>query len=207
MNIFLSLKKKFFAVLVLILFLIFIPIIIYLSFGTGLKLPQIPTINPHPTPISTGFSQSYDNFNLLVPGKSNLGDIEKINGAAISSSKNGDLTYLYYQTPSKDYKNTVVLKNGLLYYSLDNVFGDYRGNYSDYIASYGQPELHLYNSDLNDPFEWYVFLKIGIGVENSGGGITKILYFTPMSKSVFLNSIAKNVGLTITPPAPPIEAY
>jgi hypothetical protein len=209
MNMFIVLKRNFFAVLVLVLFLIFIPVVIYLQFGTKKPTPrsQTPTINVHPTPIPSGFTKSYNNFNQLSPGKSNLSDIEKINGPAVSSSKKGNETYLYYQTPSTNYKNIVALKNNVLYYSLDNVFGDYRGTYSDYIASYGQPDLHLYNSDPNKLFDWYIFLKVGIGVENSDGGITRILYFTPKSKSDFMNGVAKEIELSINQPTPPPGFY
>jgi hypothetical protein len=198
-------KTNFFAVLVFALLIIFIPIVIYLSFGGKASAPkaQAPVINPNPTPISTGYDQNYNNFSQLSPGKSTLDEVQKTNGPAVSSTKQGNETYLYYQTPSVEYKNTVVLKNDVVYYTLDNVFGDYKGVYSDYTTAYGQPDLHLYNSDPNKLFDWYIFLKVGIGVENSDGGITRILYFTPKSKSDFMNGIAKEIGLVTEQPTPP----
>jgi hypothetical protein len=209
MNSLLILKRNFFVVLIFILFLIFIPVVIYLQFGTKNPTPQTqtPTINIHLTPVPSDFNQSYANFNQLVPGKSDLNAVEKINGPAVSSSNNGNELNLYYDTPSNDYKNTVVLKSGLLYYSLENVFGNYRGAYTDYVTNYGQPDIHLYNSDPNKLFDWYIFLKVGIGVENSDGGITRILYFTPESKEDFANGIAKEVGLTTNQPTPPPGFY
>jgi hypothetical protein len=193
--------------LAFVLFLIFIPVVIYLSFGiknttsknqTTTQAPT-PIINSHPAPISSGFTQSYDNFNQLSPGKSGLMEIEKINGPAISNAQSGNKTYLYYQTPSLDYKNTVVLKNGVLYYSLENVFGNYRGFYSDYTTAYGQPNLTLYNKNSTDS-KWFIFLKQGLGLEVGGNDITQILYFIPQSKDDFVINIAPDLNLTSTLP-------
>jgi hypothetical protein len=195
------LKSHLFPTLVFILLIIFIPVVIYLSFVTKNPAPQtqIPTINPHPTPLPSDLTKSYNNFNQLVPGKSTLGDIEKTNGPAISSVKNGNKTYLYYQTPSEDYKNTVVLKNGALYYSLENVFGDYRGFYSDYTTAYGQPTLTLFNKNSGDS-EWFIFLKQGLGLEVGGNDITQILYFTPQSTDNFMQNLAPDLNLISLPP-------
>lgn len=191
------LKSHFFAILVLCLLLIFIPIVIYLVFSTKtpIKQTQNPIVNPSATPLPSDFNLNYNNFNQLTPGKSTLSDVEKINGAAISSSKNGNETLLYYQTPSVDYKNTVALKNGLLYYSLENVFNSSRGSYSDYVSSYGQPDFSLYNSDSSFS-QWYIFLKQGIGVEASGNDVLQILYFTPESKNDFIKGVAAELKLT-----------
>jgi len=210
------LRIHFFIVLVFVLFLIFIPVVIYLSFGSRNMTPQsqtptqspTPAVNSHPTPLPSDFTQSYNNFNQLAPGKNTLGDIEKINGPAISSVKNGNKTYLYYQTPSADYKNIVVLKNGVLYYSLENVFGDYRGLYSDYTKAYGQPSLTLYNKNSTDS-EWFIFLKQGLGLEVGGNDITQILYFIPQSKDDFMQNLAPDLNLVDTLPQrtyEPIEA-
>jgi len=197
------LKSHFFAILVFALLLIFIPMVIYLSFATkntthqSQNQNQIPTpiINSHPTPLPSVFTQSYNNFNQLVPGKSTLQDIEKINGPAISSAKDGNKIYLHYQTPSADYQNIAAVKNGVLYYSLENVFGDYRGVYSDYTTAYGQPNLTLYNKTSTDS-EWFIFLKQGLGLEVGGNDITQIVYFVPQSKADFMTNIAPELNLT-----------
>jgi hypothetical protein len=200
-NIQVYLRNHFFAVLVFTLFLIFIPVAIYLSFGTKSTTPQIetPTVNAHPTPIPSDFTKSYNSLNQLIPGKSTLRDIEKVNGPAISSSQSGNKLFLYYQTQSVDYQNTAVLKNGALYYSLENVFGDYRGSYSDYTTAYGEPSLYLYNRD-DTSSEWFIFLKQGIGVEVSSGEILRILFFTPQQKDVFIKNIAMELGLVVSSP-------
>jgi hypothetical protein len=196
-NLITYIRNHSFAVLAFILLIIFIPVVLYLSFGGKNPNPQTqtPSINPHPTPLPSDFNRSYSNFNLLSPGKSDLNAVEKINGPAVSSAKNGNMTYLYYQTPSADYKNTVVLKNGILYYSLENVFGSYRGYYSDYTTAYGPPSLHLYNKDSSFS-EWYIFLKQGIGLEVSGNDVLQILYFIPQSKSSFMGNFALKLGLS-----------
>jgi len=200
------LKTHFFAVLVFILLLIFIPIVLYLQFAAKNPTPstQIPTINLHPTPIPSDFTQSYNSFNQLSPGKSDLKTIEQINGPAISSTKSGNKTYLYYQTPSADYQNTVALKNGVLSYSLENVFGDYRGVYSDYTAAYGQPDLTLYNKNSTD-FQWFIFLKQGLGLEVGGNDIAQILYFIPQSKNSFISNLAPELNLVESEPQPQDE--
>jgi hypothetical protein len=208
-----SLKIMYLLISIIVFLIIVFVLILFLQkptpsspFKTSLQEPT-PVIVSHPTPLSTSFDQTYNNFTMLKPGKNNLAEIEKLNGPAISSVKNDNKLYLYYQTPSTDYKNIVVLKDGLLYYSVENVFGEYRGNYLAYIARYGQPDLHLYNNTAYNHFDWYIFLKTGVGIENSYGGITRILYFSPVLKQEFMNSLAKELELVNTPPTFPSNGY
>ncbi len=193
------LKNHLFIILTFILLIVFIPVVLYAQFGIKNKPSDTPVINPNPTPITSSFDQSYNSFNQLVPGKSDLSDVEKINGPAYKSSKDGNKLYLYYKTPSNDYENTALLRNGVLYYSLENVFGDYRGKYSDYINTYGQPSLHLYNTDSTSS-EWYIFLQQGIGLEIGGEDVSRVLHFVPQPKEDFIKNFTSELNLTSTAP-------
>jgi hypothetical protein len=83
---------------------------------------------------------------------------------------------------------------------LENVFGSYRGFYSDYTTAYGQPSLTLYNKDSADS-EWFIFLKQGLGLEVGGNDITQIVYFIPQPKDSFMENIASDLNLISTLPA------
>lgn len=165
------------------------------------------TPTPTPIPVPSDFNRDYSNLNKLIPGKSTIVDVEKINGFPSSTRTSGTQTTMYYPTPSKEHSNVVVLENGTVKYALDNVFGNYRGNYGDYSKTYGQPDMHLYNSEPGNYFDWYVFLKYGFGIENSIGGITRIVYFAPQSKESFMDTIAVDIGLLATPSTPPPGVY
>lgn len=193
-------KNHFFVILAFLLLLIFIPVALYSQFGPKTNLSENPKINPNPTPITSNFSQSYNSLDQLIPGKSTLVNVERVNGAAYKSSKTGNRLYLYYKTPSNDYENTILLKNGVLYYSLENVFGDYRGKYSDYTQAYGQPSLTLFNKDTTAS-EWFIFLQQGIGVEVGGNDISRVLHFVPQSEDDFMKNIAPELDLTSASPS------
>lgn len=192
---------------VLVIFLIII--IVYVLFllianpgGNQKKQPASLT----PIPVPSDFTRDYSRFNKIKPGKSNLNDVKTINGAPFSTSVFGNTTTLRYATPSRGAQNTVVLENGVVKYAIENVFGDYRGTYRDYVQAHGQPDLHLFNSS-GDLFEWFVFLRLGVGIENSAGGITKIIYFIPQSKENFIEDIANELGASENLPTRYPEVY
>ena len=191
----------------LLIFLVLIFVIALFLFMSGSKSNQKKQpANTGPIPVPSDFNVDYSHLNKLIPGKSTLEEVEGINGLPSSASTFGNNTILYYLTPSSQYKNTVAIENGKVKYAIENVFGEYRGTYDSYVKAYGQPDLHLYNSD-GSYFDWFVFLKFGIGVENSAGGITRILYFVPQSKDDFMNGLAKDVGLSLDLPTQSPNAY
>lgn len=197
--------SKFKKGLVILLILIFVFALFLLI--SGLKnSPRKQPANTGPIPVPSDFNVDYSHLNKLIPGKSTREDVEKINGLPSSASTFGNNTILYYPTPSSQYKNTVAIENGKVKYAIENVFGEYRRTYESYVKAYGQPDLHLYNSN-GDYFEWFIFLRFGVGVENSAGGITRILYFVPQSKDDFMNGLAKDVGLSLDPPTQSPNAY
>ena len=199
-NMFNFIKIHFPEIIVISLLVIFTPIFIYLIFGAKNTPPVIPAINPNPTPITSPLDQNYNNFNLLIPGKSTLSDVEKVNGPAYKDVVNGGKTYLYYKTPSSDYENQILLENGILIYSLEYVFGNYRGTYSDYVNTYGRPTLYLYNKDSADS-EWFIFLERGFGLEVGGNDILQIIHFTPQPQGDFMKNIFPDLNLSLTPPS------
>ena len=183
-------KIFFIGALLLILFVIFSLILfVIFSYKNRGEKPVLPT----PIPIPTDFNIDYSKINLLQPGKSSFNDVIKTVGHPYSSSSFGTKRVLYYQTPSLDFKNMVILEKDVVVYALEYVFGNYRGNYNSYVYSYGQPSLSLY--DPKSYFNWYIFLKSGIGIESSNNEVTAVLYFIPQSESGFLSSVAKDLGL------------
>jgi hypothetical protein len=198
----------FFFVLIFIFFLRFsspVKTIQPTSFPTPTSYPSsmgLETNYPTPTsyPSSMGLETNYSNFNLIVPGKSTLADVEKINGAPSSSSVIDNKTYLYYQTPFKELFNKVLLVNNVVVYAQEAVFSNYRGDYNSFTQSLGQPDFTIYNdlSPLSSPL--YVFLKHGVVVQSVSNDITGIIYFTPQDKINFINNIANDLGLSENTP-------
>lgn len=158
-------------------------------------------ISATPIPVPTDFNHDYSKLNYLTPGKSMIKDVEKNSGAPYSSSIFGDLTVLYYKTPSSELNNVVVMKNGVVYYVVENIFGNYRGFYNDYESTFGQPDMTLYKKV--NAFPWSIFLEKGIGIQSSNNQITAFLYFVPQDKNTFLKTIGRDLGLSETPPQGP----
>jgi hypothetical protein len=148
-----------------------------------------------PIPMPTNIETQYSNLNQLIPGKSTLEDIDSVAGIPASMQKADNKITLSYNTPVKEVKNIVLVKNGVVYYVLENVFGGYRGTYDAYVNSFGQPNFILYeNTGLFYP--WYVFLKKGVMVQSANNIITKIVYFIPQSENDFFNNISPELNLS-----------
>ena len=177
---------------VFLVFLVFL-IVVFISIGKSSK-----------TTITGNFNTNYSKINTISPGKDTVKDVENNNGLPLSKSGSGNLITYYYQTPNNDYKNIVVFKNGVVYYSLEYVFNNYRGTLDSYSKKYGSPELHLYTQD-NLFREWFVFLAKVVAVENGQSGISRILYFTPMTKENFIAVFSKEINAATTPFNPPPE--
>lgn len=161
-------------------------------------------VKPTPIPVPTDFSIDYSKLYLLKPGKSTLKDVKSISGEPFSTSVVGEFLVLYYNTPSPEYQNIVVLKNDIVYYVLENIFDTYRGGFETYVAKYGQPDFIAYQKDF--PFPWYVFLKSGVAIA-SGSKINTVgfLYFVPQNQNSFLNTVGRFFGLSLNPPYEPVE--
>lgn len=141
------------------------------------------------------FKTNYSKLNTIVPGKSTIQDVEKIAGTASSRSFVDGKTYLYYKTPNPGFTNIVVIKNGVVLFSLENVFSDYGGEYNKFVGLYGKPDLTLYSSNEGD-FDWSVFLKHGVAFQSSSNKITAVLYFPIQTEASFITNIASELKLS-----------
>lgn len=147
------------------------------------------------------FTKDYSSLYKTTPGKSSPPEVIKINGSPNSVVKKENKTYFYYNTPSRDFKNIVLFENDIEVFALENIFGDYRGDFQSFSKAYGQ-SIKLY--DKNSPFIWHVFLQKGIGVETNEKDITKVLYFVPQDENSFLVSISGELNLAKDVPRPEV---
>lgn len=154
-------------------------------------------INPPRTPLPVDLEKNYSNLNKVVPGKSTFNDVKKLNGAPQSVSRLDDKTYLYYKTPLESYINKVLIEKNIVVYSVENVFGSYRGRVSDYSSKYGLPDITLFEK--GDSYSWYVYLNEGIAIENDGKDVGAILYFIPQNKNSFMQTIARELNFVSDP--------
>lgn len=88
--------------------------------------------NPTPIPVPTNLSSEYSLLYTLTPGKSTERDVLNTSGAPISKQTIGEKTYFYYKTPSGNFQNKVLLQNSIVTYTLENIFGEYRGTFDEY---------------------------------------------------------------------------
>ena len=172
-------------------------LVIYLSLGPGgsQKTP------PQTVPDKLDFKKDYSSLNKVIPGKSTTEDVKKINGLPNSLVEENNKTYFYYNTPSSDFKNLVVFENNVEVYALENIFGNYRGTFDNFLKAYGTPKTFYKKGGL---FVYKIFLSYGLGVETDEKDILKIIYFVPMTESEFLQSVAKELGLSKEKPTPEV---
>ncbi|MBI2420506.1 MAG: hypothetical protein HYV38_00265 [Candidatus Levybacteria bacterium] len=189
--------KRGFAILFVITATI---VFIFFIFKAPSEAPPKPTPTPSPTQIN--LEKDYSHLNKIIPGKSTLDDLIRINGKPASTKASGGKAYVYYKTPLEGFTNTILLENNIVVYSLENVFGSYRGNVSEYEKTYGEPDITLYDRDL---YSWYIYLDAGIAIENDGKEIGTMLYFIPQDKQSFMETIAKELNLLEKIEIPPFE--
>lgn len=188
-------KRLFFLGLILVLILFMGVALLFLN------TTQNVSINSTPLPVPSSFNNDYSNINLLIPGKSTLQDVLNKNGAPFSKTVDGNKTHLYYKTPGTAYENVVLLKDNIVVYALENVFGNYRGNLNSFQKNYGKEEATYYQiGQNNSDFPWYMYFKKGIAVQSTSNQITAILYFIPQDKNSFMDNVGNDLSFTETPP-------
>lgn len=199
-------NKKFLLIIILGVFVIFLFLFFVFVQKNSVKYPA-PTATPIQTPAETPFpvssdtSINYSNLDKLIPGKSTLDDVKKLSGPPEKTTISKEETLLYYPTPLERYKNEVLLKNNIVYYVIENIFGDYRGSLSAFQNTYGGNFIKMYKK--GEPFTWYVYSAQGIGVESDGTNILIIIHFAPLSEGDFIKNIAP--GLGISTEIPPVS--
>lgn len=178
---------------VIVLFLILTSILLI----NPSNAPDKKTISP-PAPIPTiNPEKDYSSLNKIIPGKSSIEDVKRLNGDPDSTSTEKDRIFLYYKTPLEGFTNRVLVEKNIVVYSIENVFGSYRGSVESFNSSYGAPDLSLFDKENN--YSWYVYLKQGVAIENDGKDIGTVLYFIPQEKEEFMSTLAIDLGLTDTP--------
>jgi hypothetical protein len=138
-------------------------------------------------------SSIYERF---VPGVATEEDVVKVLGNPQSKEEKDGKTFYYYPAESVNFKNTLVFKNGTLYYSIENFSSNLNRSPDDYLYAYGQPPLSL-NDESDDALVWSVYPNkgVGLGIYPFESVITKILYFPPQTNESFLSEIAPQVNL------------
>lgn len=164
-----------------------------------------PTPFTSPTPISIipMSKKQISPISNIIPGKTNQVDVEKILGTPSQDSNIGNLTQLDFPTSQKNFTDTVVVKQSLTYYTVENVFDDSTyGTTEEFLSRFGTSYAKLY--DTRGGYDWYVFTNQGFGIETNGSQITKLIRFSPQDLSTFLQGPGADLGLSKTQ-IPPVE--
>lgn len=141
------------------------------------------------------------NFSNLPPGKTTPSEVIRINGQPSSVDMKNGKTYFYYNTQFADLKDLIVFKNDIELYAVENIFEDTELSLEAVLKSFGNYETYYSETD---PFFWYVFFEKGVAVQTGGKSILKVIYFIPQSENEFLNSVARDVGLSKETPTPEV---
>ena len=137
--------------------------------------------------------EDYSNINLIKPGISTEQEGISLMGKTEDANYAGGKKYLIYKTPFKEFKNLVVIKDGKVYFALENVFGNYRGGLSDYQNNYGEEDLILYETD--DEGVWHIFLENGLAVKILGE-LREVFYFIPQDRESFLQNFSEELSVS-----------
>src|SRR3989344_2397464 len=189
------LKKHYFLMLIAIF--VALGVVAVFLVLTGKDEVEQKIIDPDQGPPTADFEADYSNLDEIIPGEHMREDVEKIAGLPYSIATLDNILYMYYKTPVDaftEFDNIVGLRNGVVFFVLENVFSDYRGGYSDYTAKYGEPSVVFYQP-ANDDWPIHVFLDAGIALESSNLiDVTKVLYFVPQSETAFTYRVANLFG-------------
>lgn len=118
--------------------------------------------------------------------KGTLGEPEK-------EEVDGNSKSLIYGSEFEVPKNTVVLENDQVKYYIESVFSEQEGELQLYINQYGEPDILLDDIESEDHV-WNIFLGDGVGIASSAyGHVGKIIKFDPVSKEVFMETIAPDI--------------
>lgn len=139
--------------------------------------------------------EDYNNFNKLLPGSSTIGDLKKVNGDPIRSQKIQDKEFLYYPAPFGN-ENPVLVKNEIVIYTSEYIFGDYRGDFAKYKNAFQDPDKILYDQR---GLAWKVFFKEGLAILESANEISRIIYFVPNNVSLFYETVFKDFSFSENP--------
>lgn len=186
--------KKNKVLIIIILFLIFLPLIGLLFVNLNKEQSPSPKQEYLVRPLPSNPEADYSRLPKIIPGTSTLNDLKKINGEASRVKASGNEVRLYYNAPFGN-ENPVLVRNNIVIYASEYVFGNYRGSYTNFMKAFGRPDLTLYERG----FLWSVFLEQGMAVLNSSDKIARIIYFVPNNQSLFYDTVFKDFNLSETP--------
>ncbi len=197
-------KKIIITMFLIGIFSIIAFILLVISIVSGTSFVPGGNNSPSPSPAlnsstTEALETEYSQINKITPGKTNFAEAQKINGKANEIKRTTDKTYLFYKTPVESHQNVILVKNNLVVYSTENVYGNYRKTVSEFKSEYGKPNMTLF--ELNDGYPWDIFLTKGVGIKSDGKDVGEILYFAPQNQQSFMVNIAPELNLSTTPSA------
>ena len=121
------LKKHYFLILIAIF--VALGVVAVFLVLTGKDEVEQKIIDPDQGPPTADLEADYSNLDEIIPGEHMREDVEKIAGLPYSIATLDNILYMYYKTPVDaftEFDNIVGLRNGVVFFVLENVFSDYR---------------------------------------------------------------------------------
>lgn len=180
-------------VLLLILFLSALAVVLIILSPRTKETPSQDLTRPR---IPEKFEPAtYSSLSTFVPGKSTLDEVVSVAGEPKKREIQKEITFLTYATESLYFDNTITIKLNVIYYVLERNIGEaYKETTIEYKRSLGEPDIVLHDSEREDTF-WYVYLREGVALNSSIGGVFRRLRFVPMSKEEFIKTIGTELKM------------
>lgn len=162
---------------------------------------------PTPIPIQAGSNKNYytNTFEGITPNVSTRATILEKLGNPKGVSRQGGFEVLSYQADNTLRQNKFYVSRDRVSYVVEEVTRD-NSFLNDFLAKYHKNLGNiLYDpKELNSGFNWYVFPEDGVAfLANSINGYTiRMQYFPVMSYQEYLNTVAKEFSLVVSPPPP-----
>jgi len=169
-------------------FLLVIPSLIATAylFSISTKQSKIPPSTP--APVITPFPQPVLS-KMVIPGKTTELDLNNFLGTPASSSVEGELTTLKYNSTLANLYHTAIIKNGTV--AIFKQVVNYTDKQTTNIVTdiYGVAPYVLYSAYPVDPFHLYVYPNIGISYlgNEPDKTIIEIWYFIPTTLNKFIS--------------------
>ncbi len=191
-----KIRENIKPIIVILVFSFFAVVITVIALQSGgLKVQEPGELTPTPRVPSNSFRQSA--LEKLIPGESTPEDAVSLLGQPDNQNTVGTKLYYSYDTDVEDIKDLLAFQNGeLLYYGVENFFGDYIKSPSDFNNELGQPELVAFDV-YDESIEWRIYPQKGIAVavtpfENY---VVKVLYFEPQTLISFESIFFPELGI------------
>lgn len=148
---------------------------------------KIPDVSVSPTPISTKIAD----FKSIVPGKTNLDEINNLLGFPVEQGEEEGKIIAEYKSSNEFRNNIIIIQNGMATLIKEVVNTPDNKKAQDVVSRFGSAPYRLYEQKPNETFDLYVYPTNGIAyLGHEDGTLLEIWYFEPITIENFISNWA-----------------